>query len=172
VARQHRRQQEQPDPNQWVGWGDRTVDEMAHAWVNVTYMSDEDYEKEVAARQSENRQREQRRPQVVSRCDRPCVCVQRSSAGVVALGSQGTAQLPLDPRHDTGQSITPAYEGWYKNADGSFTLLVGYYNRNSNRRSTFRSDPTNALSRRTRPGTADALPAAAPVGRVHHSRAG
>ena len=32
-----------PDPNQWVGWGDRTVDEMAHAWVNVTYISDADY---------------------------------------------------------------------------------------------------------------------------------
>ena len=32
-----------PDPEQWVGWGDRTVDEMAHAWVNVTYISDEDY---------------------------------------------------------------------------------------------------------------------------------
>ena len=25
-----------PDPTQWVGYGDRTVDEMAHAWVNVT----------------------------------------------------------------------------------------------------------------------------------------
>jgi len=33
-----------PDPNQWVGWGDRTVDEMAHAWVNVTYISEEDYQ--------------------------------------------------------------------------------------------------------------------------------
>ena len=32
-----------PDPNQWIGWGDRTVDEMAHAWVNVTYISDDDY---------------------------------------------------------------------------------------------------------------------------------
>jgi hypothetical protein len=37
-----------PDPNQWVGWGDRTVDEMAHAWVNVTYISDEDYQDWVA----------------------------------------------------------------------------------------------------------------------------
>ena len=27
-----------PDPNQWVGWGDRTVDEMAHNWVDVTYL--------------------------------------------------------------------------------------------------------------------------------------
>jgi hypothetical protein len=41
-----------PDPNQWVGWGDRTVDEMAHAWVNVTYMSDDDYAKEAAARKA------------------------------------------------------------------------------------------------------------------------
>jgi hypothetical protein len=26
-----------------VGYGDRTVDEMAHAWVNVTNLSDEEY---------------------------------------------------------------------------------------------------------------------------------
>jgi hypothetical protein len=39
-----------PDPDQWVGWGDRTVDEMAHAWVNITYMSDEDYKIEVEKR--------------------------------------------------------------------------------------------------------------------------
>jgi hypothetical protein len=32
-----------PDADQWVGYGDRTVDEMAHEWVNVTYISDEDY---------------------------------------------------------------------------------------------------------------------------------
>jgi hypothetical protein len=32
-----------PDPDQWVGFGDRTVDEMSHAWVNVTNISDEDY---------------------------------------------------------------------------------------------------------------------------------
>jgi hypothetical protein len=32
-----------PDSDQWVGYGDRTVDEMAHGWVNVTYISDEDY---------------------------------------------------------------------------------------------------------------------------------
>jgi hypothetical protein len=32
-----------PDPDQWVGYGDRTVDEMNHAWMNVTYISDDDY---------------------------------------------------------------------------------------------------------------------------------
>jgi len=38
-----------PDPNQWVGYGDRTVDEMGHAWMNVTYVSDEDYQAWAAA---------------------------------------------------------------------------------------------------------------------------
>jgi hypothetical protein len=37
-----------PDPDQWVGWGNRTIDEMAHAWVNVTYISEEDYKQWVA----------------------------------------------------------------------------------------------------------------------------
>jgi hypothetical protein len=32
-----------PDPDQWVGFGDRTVDEMGHAWMNVTYLSEEEY---------------------------------------------------------------------------------------------------------------------------------
>ncbi len=32
-----------PDPNEWVGYGDRTVEEMGHAWVNVTNISDEEY---------------------------------------------------------------------------------------------------------------------------------
>jgi hypothetical protein len=43
-----------PDPDQWVGYGDRTVDEMAHAWVNVTYISEEDY-KEWAAQHKTKR---------------------------------------------------------------------------------------------------------------------
>ena len=41
-----------PDPDVWVGHGDRTVDEMAHAWVNVTYFDDETYEQEVAKRET------------------------------------------------------------------------------------------------------------------------
>jgi len=37
-----------PDPNQWVGFGDRTVDEMAHAWMNVVYLTDAEYQEWVA----------------------------------------------------------------------------------------------------------------------------
>jgi hypothetical protein len=32
-----------PDSDQWVGYGDRTVDEMAHAWMNVVYFNDAEY---------------------------------------------------------------------------------------------------------------------------------
>jgi hypothetical protein len=48
-----------PDPDQWVGWGDRTVDEMAHAWVNITYFNDQDFEAEVARRKAETRTAQQ-----------------------------------------------------------------------------------------------------------------
>lgn len=41
-----------PDPKQWVGWGDRTVDEMAHAWVDVTYLEQDEFEKLVAERKA------------------------------------------------------------------------------------------------------------------------
>jgi len=41
-----------PDPNVWVGYGDRTVDEMAHAWVNVTYMDDASFKAELDARRA------------------------------------------------------------------------------------------------------------------------
>ncbi|PYU21115.1 MAG: hypothetical protein DMG32_21345 [Acidobacteria bacterium] len=38
--------------------------------------------------------------------------------------------LPLGPRHDAGQSITAAFEGWFPNQDGTYSILLGYYNRN------------------------------------------
>jgi len=49
--------------------------------------------------------------------------------GVAAQGQQSA--LPLTPQRERGASISPAYEGWYPNDDGSFSLLLGYYNRNS-----------------------------------------
>jgi hypothetical protein len=39
--------------------------------------------------------------------------------------------LPLEPFHESGVSVTGAFEGWFKNPDGSFSLLLGYYNRNT-----------------------------------------
>jgi hypothetical protein len=52
---------------------------------------------------------------------------------VLAMGSPAfvrAQRLPLEPLHDTGQGVTGAFEGWFKNPDGTFSLLFGYYNRN------------------------------------------
>jgi len=40
-----------PDPDVWVGRGSRTVDEMSHAWIAVTHLDDEGYERLKAARE-------------------------------------------------------------------------------------------------------------------------
>ena len=42
------------------------------------------------------------------------------------------AQLPLTSAKASGQTVSPAYEGWYRNADRTYTLSFGYYNRNTN----------------------------------------
>ncbi len=47
---------------------------------------------------------------------------------VVLLWSQ--QQVLVEPAHDSGQSVTGAFEGWFANPDGTFSLLFGYYNRN------------------------------------------
>ena len=52
-------------------------------------------------------------------------------ATVSAQQGQAPTRLPgtISVR-GTGQTVTGAFEGWFKNPDGSFGLLVGYYNRN------------------------------------------
>jgi len=57
------------------------------------------------------------------------------ATGVVALAIgtawPASAQLPLASAKASGQTVTPAYEGWYRNADGTFSLSFGYLNRNA-----------------------------------------
>jgi hypothetical protein len=40
-------------------------------------------------------------------------------------------QIRTEPVHDSGQSVTAAFEGWFGNPDGSFSILLGYFNRNA-----------------------------------------
>jgi hypothetical protein len=54
-----------------------------------------------------------------------------TSWAVTAGAQRPQTSLPLDPPRERGASITPAYEGWYPNPDGSFSMLIGYYNRNT-----------------------------------------
>ncbi|HXT72164.1 MAG TPA: hypothetical protein VN700_20580 [Vicinamibacterales bacterium] len=50
---------------------------------------------------------------------------------LAGLTTPAVAQLPLTSLKASGQTVSPAYEGWYKNADGTYTLSFGYYNRNT-----------------------------------------
>jgi hypothetical protein len=49
-------------------------------------------------------------------------------AGARAVPAQVT---PLQPVRASGQTVTPVFEGWYRNADGTFSLSFGYFNRNA-----------------------------------------
>ena len=61
-------------------------------------------------------------------------------------GSQPAAAqtLAVEPLKDSGSNIYPAFEGWYQNSDGTYTLLIGYY-RDSRR--TSRSAAVGGRSR-------------------------
>ena len=42
-----------PDPDQWVGTGQRTTDEMSHAWIAITHLDEEGYERMLAEREGQ-----------------------------------------------------------------------------------------------------------------------
>src|SRR5580698_1294425 len=65
------------------------------------------------------------------------------AASVVLAFGQATV-LP-EPAHESGSSVTGAFEGWFKNPDGSFGLLLGYYNRNRNQEVDVPIGPENRI---------------------------
>jgi hypothetical protein len=65
------------------------------------------------------------------------------SAGLFAL--LRAQNLPLEPVHETGASITGAFEGWFKNADGTYNLLFGYFNRNTRQELDIPIGPNNRI---------------------------
>src|SRR3954454_21465852 len=73
-------------------------------------------------------------------------CLGLLACGVGAVGAQvPKSALPLEPQRERGVSITPAYEGWYANPDGSFSLLLGYYNRNAKETLDIPVGPNNKI---------------------------
>src|SRR5271163_433599 len=60
------------------------------------------------------------------------ISVRLFTVAVLVAGALASAQsLPIEPMHETGARITGSLEGWFKNPDGSFSFLLGYFNRNS-----------------------------------------
>ncbi len=142
VARQHVANKNNPDPNVWVGYGDRTVDEMGHAWVNVTYLSDDEYAAEVEARRTQltkvhvndhvalrhqgtHGMSSHRRGVVTGDGDRDC-CLATATPG-----------WPSSPgrRSSSSRSVHRVRRSSLRSKDGGPTdrqtlILLGYYNRN------------------------------------------
>jgi hypothetical protein len=76
------------------------------------------------------------------------VLLQRTNRLAVALAYCGLTwaqNLPFEPPHNSGQGITGAFEGWFANPDGSFSLLAGYYNRNLKHAPDIPSGPNNKI---------------------------
>jgi hypothetical protein len=72
------------------------------------------------------------------------------AAGGAMVSAQG-GLLPSSPKLRFGASVTPAYDGWYDNPDGSHTYLIGYYNRNWTQEIDIPLGPNNHFE----PGDAD-----------------
>jgi hypothetical protein len=80
------------------------------------------------------------------------------AAGGTLLGAQqpGVGQTPSSlpltaPIRERGSSVTPAFEGWYFDKDGSQRVMVGYFNRNTKQEFDIPAGPNNRIE----PGPAD-----------------
>jgi hypothetical protein len=72
------------------------------------------------------------------------------AAGALVHGQQGTGQTPAqwplsNSVRERGSSVTGAYEGWFYNKDGSISLLVGYFNRNTKQEFDLAPGPNNRI---------------------------
>ena len=80
------------------------------------------------------------------------------AAGGTFVGAQqsGVGQTPSSlpltaPIRERGTSVTPAFEGWYFDKDGSQRVMVGYFNRNTKQEFDIPAGPNNHVD----PGPAD-----------------
>src|SRR6266436_9405138 len=82
----------------------------------------------------------------IPRVSRITVCSVLLAGATLVVAPVPSAQAP-----SRGQSISPAYEGFWTNADGTFDFLFGYYNRNWEEEINVPVGPDNTLD----PGGAD-----------------
>jgi hypothetical protein len=65
----------------------------------------------------------------------------------LAAGSEGSGLREVEQtvRHDTGQDVAPAFEGWERKADGSYDFVFGYLNRNYEEQVDIALGPENSF---------------------------
>jgi len=71
--------------------------------------------------------------------------------GVSVVGAQQQSGPPAptyipQTQFDSGQDVVPVYEGWIRNADGTFDFVFGYMNRNYKQELAIPAGPNNAVA--------------------------
>jgi hypothetical protein len=66
-------------------------------------------------------------------------------AALIGGGLARSQSLPLEPAHEAGAGVTGAFEGWFKFPDGSYGLLLGYFNRNTKQELEIPIGPENRI---------------------------
>ena len=162
-----------PDPRNWVGFGNRTTDDMARHWLTFYYMSDDEFKAEHAERNALKKvNATQSAAELAARgwwaCRRVALV-----ARVLCWPRRAVAAAQI--RYATGQNVVPVFEGWERNADGTFNMVFGYMNRNYEEELDIAGRPGQQHRVMGRPGLragagsgpADALLPAPPAVRVH-----
>jgi len=76
--------------------------------------------------------------------ERLFLCLGLASVAMFA-SAQSSAPYDMARLQESGQGITGAFEGWFKNPDGSFSLLLGYFNRNTKEELNIPIGPNNSI---------------------------
>jgi hypothetical protein len=74
--------------------------------------------------------------------------------GLTAVAHAQPQQLPTElpsTKFSSGQNVVPYFEGWIRNADGTFDLVFGYFNRNWQEELAIPAGPENLVE----PGAPD-----------------
>jgi hypothetical protein len=64
------------------------------------------------------------------------------------VGARGQPPAPTyipQTKFASGQDVQPVFEGWLQNADGTFTMVFGYFNRNWEEELAIPAGPDNKL---------------------------
>jgi hypothetical protein len=162
-----------PDPSQWVGFGDRTVDEMGHAWVNITYLSQDDYNawaaknKVVAANASRPATARFRAATVMERFFIASVLL----CTAASAQAQSAAPYQMGELHESGQGVTGAFEGWFKKLRRQLQFPSRLFQPEHERRIGHSDWPEQWYRTwRSRSGPAHPLPRRPPMGFLHGDR--
>jgi len=81
----------------------------------------------------------------VAQAFRPAIAALKRCATYYLFLSLVVAPSYAQIRYAAGQNVVPVFEGWERNADGSFNMVFGYMNRNYEEQVDIPVGPNNAL---------------------------